>query len=233
MARLPRLVIPNQPHHIIQRGIDKQTVFRETEDYVFFLARLRDGAKQFKVAIHAYVLMPNHFHLLVSPTDAQGLARMMQRVGRFYVPHFNQKYDRIGTLWQGRYKATVIDTERYFMLCSRYIELNPVRAGIVADPGVYAWSSYLHHIGVKSDGLITDHALYWDLGNTPFQREASYKEMAERVPTSEEVLQLSDATNKGWALGSERFKADLEKQEMRRVRPAKRGRPFKSKPESE
>ncbi len=228
MARLPRLVIPNQPHHIIQRGIDRQTIFRDADDYVFFLARLRDAAKQFKVAIHAYVLMPNHFHLLATPGDAQGLARMMQWIGRFYVPYFNQKQDRVGTLWQGRYKATVIDTDRYFMLCCRYIETNPVRAGLVALPGDYHWSSYLHHVGLKSDPLIVDHVLYWGLGNTPFEREAIYKEMAERALTSVEVLELVDATNKGWALGSDKFKLALEKQSKQRVSPAKRGRPSKS-----
>ncbi|MFC5472950.1 transposase [Paraherbaspirillum soli] len=227
MARLPRLVIPKQPHHLIQRGIDRQAIFRETEDYSAFLAWLKDGAKQYKVQIHAYVLMTNHIHLLATPADAQGLARVMQWVGRYYVPYFNQKYGRVGTLWQGRYKATVIDTERYFMLCSRYIELNPVRAGLVAAPGEYPWSSYLHHVGIRPDGLIVDHPLYWALGNTPFDREAAYKAMAEQALTSGEMAELVDATNKGWALGSEKFKRSLERQGNLRVRPGKRGRPFK------
>ena len=228
MARLPRLVIPNQPHHLIQRGVDRQAIFRETEDYVNFLARLREAAKQYKVAIHAYVLMTNHVHLLATPSDAEGLARMMQWVGRFYVPYFNQKYGRVGTLWQGRYRATVIDSERSFMLCSCYIDQNPVRAGIVATAGEYPWSSYLHHVGVKADPLVVDHALYWALGNTPFDREAAYKQMAEQALTSDQARQLADATNKGWPLGTEKFKSSLEKQGTLRVRPAKRGRPFKT-----
>ncbi|SDY04689.1 putative transposase [Collimonas sp. OK242] len=228
MARLPRLVIPNQPHHLIQRGVDRQAIFRETEDYVNFLGRLRDASKQFKVAIHAYVLMSNHIHLLATPSDTEGLAKMMQWVGRFYVPYFNQKYERVGTLWQGRYRATVIDSERYFMLCSCYIDQNPVRAGIVATPGEYPWSSYLHHVGVKADPLVVDHALYWALGNTPFDREAAYRQMAEQALTSDQARQLADATNKGWALGSEKFKSNLEKQGNLRVRPARRGRPFKA-----
>ncbi|HWX02745.1 transposase [Collimonas sp.] len=231
MARLPRLVIPNQPHHLIQRGVDRQAIFRETEDYVNFLGRLRDAARQFKVAIHGYVLMTNHIHLLATPSDLEGLARMMQWVGRHYVPYFNQKYAREGTLWQGRYRATVIDSERYFMLCSCYIDQNPVRAGITSTPGEYPWSSYLHHVGVKPDPLVTDHALYWALGNTPFDREAAYKEMAEQALTSEQSKQLMDATNKGWPLGSDVFKAKLEKQGAVRVRPARRGRPFKAQPE--
>jgi putative transposase len=231
MARLPRLVIPNQPHHLIQRGVDRQAIFRETEDYVNFLGRLRDAAKQFKVAIHAYVLMSNHVHLLATPSDADGLAKMMQWVGRYYVPYFNQKYGRVGTLWQGRYRATVIDSEPYFMLCSCYIDQNPVRAGIVATPSEYPWSSYLHHVGAKPDPLVVDHALYWALGNTPFDREAAYKQLAEQALTSVQAAKLIDATNKGWPLGTEKFKSNLEKQGNQRVRPARRGRPFKAKSE--
>ena len=121
MARLPRLVIPHQPHHVIQRGNDRQLIFRDTEDYVAFLSWLREATKQFKVAIHAYVLMSNHIHLLLSPSDKEGLSRMMQWIGRCYVPYFNHKYERVGTLWQGRYKAAVIDTEQYFMICCPYI----------------------------------------------------------------------------------------------------------------
>ncbi len=233
MARLPRLVVPHQPHHIIQRGNDRQLIFRDTNDYRIFLDWLRAAAKQFKVAIHAYVLMPNHLHLLATPSDQEGLARMMQWVGRFYVPYFNRKYGRVGTLWQGRYKATVIDSERYFITCSRYIELNPVRAGLVSSPAEFPWSSYEHHVGAKPDPLITDHPLYWALGNTPFEREAAYKDLTGQALTSEEVSSLVEATLKGWALGSEQFKRTLERQANRRVGPAKRGRPFKQIPEKE
>ncbi|WP_034295561.1 transposase [Herbaspirillum sp. RV1423] len=227
MARLPRLIVPHQPHHIIQRGHDQQVVFRDAADHTAFLDWLKEGAKRFKVAIHAYVLMPDHIHLLATPADSEGLARMMQWVGRYYVPYYNQKYQRSGTLWQGRYKATVLDAERYLLLCSRYIELNPVRNGLVASAGDYRWSSYMHHIGAKSDPLITDHRLYWALGNTPFDREIAYKLLAEQLPAQAEVDAISQATLKGWALGAEEFKTGLEKQVSRRVSPAKRGRPAK------
>lgn len=229
MARLPRLVVPGQPHHVIQRGNDRQLIFREPADYGIFLDWLGQAARQFKVAIHAYVLMPNHLHLLASPADQAGLGRMMQWVGRHYVPYFNHKYDRIGTLWQGRYKATVIDSERYFLVCSRYIELNPVRAGMLVDPAQYRWSSCQHHIGGAPDPLVTDHALYWALGNTPFARERAYRDLIGEALTAEDIAALSEATHKGWALGSERFTAALERQTERRVRPAKRGRPPKRK----
>jgi putative transposase len=227
MARLPRLVVPNQPHHIIQRGHDKQLIFRDAADHAAFLDWLKEGAKRFKVAIHAYVLMPDHIHVLATPVDADGLARMMQWVGRYYVPYYNQKYERGGTLWQGRYRATVLDAERYLLLCSRYIELNPVRNGLVVGPADYLWSSYMHHIGAKSDPLITDHRLYWALGNTPFDREIAYKLLAEQSMGSHEVEAITQATLKGWALGADEFKSGLEKQVSRRVSPAKRGRPAK------
>lgn len=228
MARLPRLVVPHQPHHVIQRGNDKQTIFRDSEDYSSFLRWLKDAAKHFKVAVHAYALLPSHLHLLVTPVDATGLGKMMQWVGRHYVPYFNAKYQRAGTLWQGRYRATVIESEQYFLLCSRYIELHPARAGLVAEPEGYPWSSISHHIGVKSDPLITDHSVFWALGNTPFDREASYKALLAQGIGQREVDALTQATLKGWPLGSDRFKALLAKQVSRRVEPAKRGRPRKS-----
>lgn len=225
MARLPRLVVPAQPHHIIQRGHDKQTIFRDTADHVAFLDWLKEGARRFKVAIHAYVLMPDHVHVLATPADSEGLARMMQWVGRYYVPYFNQKYQRSGTLWQGRYKATVVEPGSYLLRCSHYIESNPVRNGLVMSPGDYPWSSYLHHVGAKPDPLITDHPVYWALGNTPFDREIAYKLAAEQSLSRAEIDAISQATLKGWALGAEAFKAALEKQGSRRLSPAKRGRP--------
>jgi putative transposase len=228
MARLPRLVVPNQPHHVIQHGIDLQPVFRDADDHVAFLTWLREAAKQFKIAIHAYVLMPDHLHLLATPSDDVGLGRMMQWIGRHYVPYFNQKYGRAGTLWQGRYKATVIDTERYFMACSAYIELNPVRSGVSPSAEDYPWSSYRHHIGASPAPLVTDHPLYWALGNTPFDREAAYKNLVEQGVAADMVSAITDATRKGWALGSEKFKSQLQKTGNRRVQPAKRGRPKKA-----
>ena len=147
MARLPRLIVPDQAHHLIQRGHDGQLAFRAAEDYLFFLQRLRDAARQFQVAIHAYALLPDQVQLLATPSDETGLARMMQWVGRHYVPYFNRLYQRSGTLWQGRYRASVIDAEQYLLVCSRFIELAPVRAGLVPEAAAYPWTSYVHHIG--------------------------------------------------------------------------------------
>lgn len=232
MARLPRLIVPHQPHHVIQTGNNEQPVFHDADDYQAFLGWLRTAATTYKVQIHAYVLMPNHLHLLVTPTDEDGLGQMMQWIGRYYVPYFNHKYGRSGTLWNGRYKTSLIDADAYFMLCSRYIESNPVRSGLASRHEEYPWSSYCHHAGIRSDGLIVDHPKFWELGNTPFQREAAYVALFELVITDEEIAQIGKALLKGWPLGSEQFKTALQNKVQRRVLPAKRGRPFKIKKET-
>ena len=225
MARLPRLALANQQHHVLQRGNDNRIIFQDADDIAVFRNVLSDAAKKFSVAIHAYVFMPSHFHLLVTPKTNDGLGKMMQWIGRHYVPYFNRRHARTGTLWQGRYKSLVIESAHYFMLCTRYIESNPLRARLVAAPGDYVHSSYLHHVGSAIDPLISDHPLYWGLGNTPFQREAAYRELMEQALTLEEVAELTNASQKGWPLGSAQFKEQLEKQSSRRIIPLKRGRP--------
>lgn len=233
MARLPRLIIPAQPHYVVQSGNNRQPVFHDSADYIAFLGWLRGAAKTFKVAVHAYVLLPDQLHLLVTPADETGLGQMMQLLGRYYVPYFNQKYERSGTLWQGRYKTSPIDPENYLLVCSRYIETRPVAAGLAAAPLEYVWSSYCHHAGVRADPVITDHALYWALGNTPFDREAAYLRLSEQPLGVEEVKTLEQAVLKGWPLGSEPYKLALERKMKRQVLPAKRGRPFKTPPQAE
>ncbi|NMM28367.1 MAG: transposase [Glaciimonas sp.] len=227
MARLPRLVIPQQPHHILQQGHNRQPIFCDSSDFLAFLGWLRDAARQFKVSIHAYVLMENHVHLLATPADETGLGRMMQWVGRHYVPYFNRKHGHIGTLWQGRFKASVIEAPRYLLTCYRYLETNPVRAGLVATAAQYPWSSYAHHVGVRLDPLVTDHPLYWSLGNTPFEREAEYKVLLEQGLPPEQIALLNASLAKGWVLGDAAFLQSLAHQMQRRVAPATRGRPRK------
>jgi putative transposase len=231
MARLPRLVIPHQLHHIVQHSVDRQAIFNETEDYQLFLDWLREAARKFKVHLYAYVLMPDHVHLLAAPDDAEGLARMMQWVGRYYVPYFNRKYGRAGTLWQGRFKANVVDADACFFNCCRYMEQHPVRSALVPDVADYRWSSYAHHVGIKTNPLVTDHPLYWALGNTPFDREIAYRNLAQQALTTVEAADITAAVQKGWVLGTEPFKVALEKQWNRQVRPAKRGRPVKLAPQ--
>lgn len=227
MARLARLVIPHQLHHVIQSGIDAKRIFADDEDCSSFLAWMGEASRLFKVAIHSYVLMPDHLHLLATPADETGLGKMMQWIGRYYVPYFNGKYKRQGTLWQGRYKATVLEAHPYLLRCSVYIESNPVRSGLVTDAVEYPWSSYQHHIGLRTNPLITDHPVYWAMGNTPFQREAAYKEMMSNGLSAIEIQTLTASTLKAWLLGGAEFKTEMTKLTERRVEPIKRGRPRK------
>lgn len=227
MARLPRLTVPGYPHHVIQRGNNRQSLFVDRDDYLYLLEVLAEGAQKYDVAVHAYVLMSNHFHLLATPADESSLPSLMQSLGRRYVRRFNDRHGRSGTLWEGRYKATIIESERYLIACMAYIELNPVRAGMVGLPGDYPWSSYAHQTGVRHDPLITPHALYWDLGNTPFSREAAYRSIVESGLAPEQVANFTNATLKGWALGDEHFVRDLEQRAGRRVVRRRPGRPLK------
>lgn len=226
MARQPRLTLPGYPHHVIQRGNNKQAIFATVADYRRLLELLEENAKKFDVAVHAYVLMSNHFHLLAMPQTAEGLPKMMQAVGRSYVRYFNDTQKRSGTLWEGRYKSTLIQADRYLLACMAYIDLNPVRAGLVAQPQDYLWSSHLHYLGVRVDRLITPHALYWELGNTPFAREAAYAELVQSGLNPVQQAAITQATLSGWALGEGDFVADLQKRTARRVAKAAPGRPF-------
>ncbi len=225
MARLARLTLPGYPHHIIQRGNNRQAIFTTAADYQYLLALLDDYAKKFEVDIHAYVLMTNHFHLLATPKTDTGLPQMMQAVGRRYVRYFNDLQARTGTLWEGRYRSTLIQTDRYLLACMAYIDLNPVRAGMVAEAASYPWSSHGQYMGVRSDKLITPHPLYWELANTPFGREAAYADLVRAGVGSDQQAALTRSTLAGWALGTDDFVADLQKKTLRRVQKGKAGRP--------
>ena len=225
MARLPRLTLPGYPHHVIQRGNNRQAIFAKTADYQRLLDLLDDNARQFDVAIHAYVLMSNHFHLLVTPQSSDGLPQMMQAVGRRYVRYFNDSQQRSGTLWEGRYRSTLIQTDRYLLACMAYIDLNPVRAGLVAQAADYPWTSHGHYIGRQMDKLVTSHPLVWELGNTPFAREAAYAELVQAGINPVQQSALTQATLSGWALGEPDFVADLQKRTQRRVAKGQAGRP--------
>ena len=179
MPRHPRYDLLDVPQHVIQRGHNRQPIFFCDEDYRFYLAAVQHAAERSGCAIHAYVLMTNHIHLLVTPSQANGLAKLMQAIGRRYVPYINATYHRTGTLWEGRYRASLIEAEAYFLLCSRYIELNPVRAAMVAHPAASSWSSYHWHAGGTSDPLLTDHDLYRRLGQTAAERQAAYRALFE------------------------------------------------------
>ena len=225
MARLPRLTLPGFPHHVIQRGNNRQAIFQAVSDYQTLLGLLVENAIKFDVQIHAYVLMSNHFHLLVTPQTDDGLPHLMQAVGRSYVRYFNGAQKRSGTLWEGRYKSTLIQTDRYLLACMAYIDLNPVRAGLLAQAGDYPWSSFGHYTGQRLDKFITPHPLVWELGNTPFAREAAYAELVQAGIGSVQQQALTDSALRGWALGEPEFVADLQRRTERRVSKATAGRP--------
>jgi putative transposase len=225
MARLPRLTLPGYPHHIIQRGNNRQAIFADSADYEALLGLLEEYSKKFQVAIHSYVLMSNHFHLLATPQTEDGVPQLLQAVGRSYVRWFNKRQERTGTLWEGRYKSTLIQAERYLLACMVYIDLNPVRAGMVASPAEFPWCSYLHYTGRRADRLITPHPFYWELGNTPFAREQAYADLVAAGIGSKQQQALTEATIRGWALGEADYVAELQRRTERRVSMAKAGRP--------
>ena len=225
MARLPRLTLPGYPHHIILRGNNRQSIFEDASDHQRMLGLLQTHSQAQSVEVHAYVLMGNHLHLLATPQTDKALPLMMQAVGRAYVLSFNKRHGRTGTLWEGRYRSTLIQTERYFLACMAYIDLNPVRAGMVAQAADYAWSSHAHYTGARQDAWLTPHALYWALGNTPFAREAAYAALVQAGIQPQQQQALTDATLSGWALGEDSFVQGLQQLTPRRVRKTAAGRP--------
>lgn len=198
------------------------------DDYRFYLTSLQHAAQRYGCDIHAYVLMTNHIHLLVTPYQANGIAKLMQSIGRRYVPYINATYQRTGTLWEGRYRAGLVDAEAYFLLCSRYIELNPVRAAMVPHPAAYPWSSYHWHAGGTADPLLTEHDLYVRLGHTAAERQAAYRTLFETEMAPPVLQEIRATLHQGRVLGTERFKDVIESTLARRVRPGKPGRPRKT-----
>ncbi len=228
MARLARVSVPGYAYHVIQRGNNRQPIFLTDDDRETMRDLLAQDARQFDVAIHAYVLMDNHFHLLVTPQQQDSLPRMMQAVGRRYVRYFNDLHRRSGTLWEGRYKSALVQSERYLLACMVYLDLNPVRAGMVAQAQDYRWSSHAHYLGLRSDRLITPHAMFWELGNTPFARESRYQQLVQAGVSPEQRSVLGQAVTSGWALGDADFIRQLQGKTARRLTRSASGRPLKS-----
>jgi putative transposase len=231
VARLGRYFLPDQPLHVIQRGNNRQAIFFAADDYARYRGWLIEAAAATGCAIHAYVLMTNHVHLLVTPARAESVPRMMQSLGRRYVRHVNARDRRTGTLWEGRYRAAPIDSEAHFLACCRYIELNPVRAGLAAHPRDYPWSSWRAHARGAADPLVADHPLYRALGRGAAERQKAYRALFRAELDAGFVDDLRAATNGGWALGGERFKRQIAKALRRRVAPLPPGRPPKRKPD--
>ncbi|TAH12273.1 MAG: transposase [Curvibacter sp.] len=233
MARLPRLTLAAYPHHVIQRGNNRQSICLDSDDFQSLKDFLGSCAQRYQVAVHAFVLMDNHFHLLATPKTDEALPKMMQALGRGYVRYFNDRHLRTGTLWEGRYRSTLIEPDRYLLACMVYIDLNPVRARMVASATDYPWSSYAHYAGVRADKVLTPHPLVWELGNTPFAREAAYAQLVQAGLTSVQQSALTEAVLHGWALGAPEFLQNLQRQTPRRVSKKEPGRPLKPASELE
>jgi putative transposase len=225
MARPPRLELPGVPLHVIQRGNNRAACFFSDVDRRFYLKCLARSASRAGCSIHAYVLMPNHVHLLVTPSKAGSVGAMMQEIGRRYVRVINTLHGRTGTLWEGRFKSCLVDSETYLLVCHAYIELNPVRAGLAAQPASYPWSSHAHYTSAKSDRLITEHGLFLGFGADRSERQAAFRSQFVNAIDRKTLTRIRDATNSGSALGSADFLRAIEQRLGRPVRRAKRGRP--------
>lgn len=223
MPRQPRLQLTGYPFHCIARGNDRQAVFYNDDDFSFYLSCLHDGARKYEVAVHAYVLMTNHVHLLATPHQPFGLSRLFQSIGRLYVRYINKTYRRSGTLWEGRFKASLVDAGTYLLACYRYIELNPVRAGIIERAEEYRWSSAKGNLALKEDRHMTPHEGYLTLGRSQEERAQSYRALLESgIPVSE-LRDIRKAAGEGRVLGNDRFREQIEVMLNRRLSPEKRG----------
>lgn len=224
MPRRPRINLAGHPQHVVQRGHNREACFFADEDYLFYLHWLREGAKKFGCDVHAYVMMTNHVHLLLTPQRPDAISRLMQSLGRRYAQYLNRVYRRSGSVWEGRFKASLIQAEEYLLVCYRYIELNPVRADMVRDPGEYRWSSYRWHgLGVSNE-LITDHPLYTGLAADETERRAGYRALFRAHLDDDALDEIRKASNRCLPLGSDRFREQVEAALGRRVGLRQRGR---------
>ena len=227
MPRRSRIIVPDIPLHIIQRGNNRQSCFFADEDYLFYLDWLEEYARSTGCSIHAYVLMTNHVHLLLTPRKWDSAANLMKRLGQRYVQYINRTYTRSGTLWEGRFRSCIIQQQQYLFICQRYIEMNPVRAGMVEHPGEYRWSSYQVNGQGKQSDLISPHFLYQSLGRTDTERLTAYRALFGHDLESGDIDKIRKSTNGNFALGTTRFNEEISEMLGRRVTPGKVGRPKK------
>ncbi|UQB42515.1 transposase [Thiomicrospira microaerophila] len=226
MARPNRITPCGVPVHVIQRGNNRQVVFADESDFKAYLHWLQQYAEKYSVAIHAWCLMTNHVHLLCTAHADLGISQMMQAIGRQYVRYFNHKYQRTGTLWEGRFKSCLVEAEHYLFELYRYIELNPVRAKMVKDPADYPWSSYQVNALNKESQLQTPHPLYLALDPEPEIRKTAYQNLFQSVLNEKTITDIRQSVNKGLAIGGDSFKKQLEALSGRKLIESKRGRPI-------
>ena len=227
MPRKPRMYLPGIPCHIIQRGNNREATFFAEQDYQYYLNCLLDASCRYRTKVHAYVLMTNHVHILATPENKESISLTMQSVGRLYVQYVNKEYQRTGTLWESRHKASLVDAENYLLVCSRYIELNPVAADMVRHPADYKWSSYRANALGESNSLLQHHEIYHRLGVDNHQRQQAYAGLFDHLIESEDIKLIRNAARCSMPTGDNRFKKQIEKTLNRKVGYAHRGRPGK------
>ena len=224
MARQARIVIPGQAMHVMARGNNRQTLFFNSADRRIYLDWLREAAKEFGCTVHAFALMPNHLHCLLTPQHAHSLAKTMQSLGRRYAQYCNQQQNRSGTIWEGRYRSSLIDAE-HFLRCQRYLELNPVRAGFESSPAASSWTSYLSHTGEKVEPWLVDHPSFWALGNTPFERQLAWQHFVQEGAPHQEDLEITEYLLKSKPWISRSTATQLFKNTLGAIEIRPRGRP--------
>ena len=224
MARQNRLILPGVAVHITQRGNDRADCFRRDSDYMVYLLHLRELAETLQCAVHAYCLMSNHVHLLITPTTADACTGLMKNLGQRYAQYFNRAHERTGALWEGRYHSCIVESPRYVLACYRYIELNPVRAGLVKDPRSYPWSSHAGNTGFGANRMLTPHVELLALAEDPIRRRHSYRSLFEGTIEPSIIGEIRSATVGGYPLGSDEFKTTLASTTGRKLDRQRRGR---------
>ena len=205
MARLSRIVVPNQPLHIMHRGNNRQDIFKSEDDLIRITEDIKHSLSKAGCYLHAYVIMTNHLHLLITPENKEQLAKFMQSLANRYVRYYNANHQRTGTIWEGRFKSCLVDSEQYLFTLYKYIEMNPIKANMVEDIANYRWSSYRHNALGETDELITEHDLYKELGVTTEQRYKQYKYIFDELDITRQQDQITNATLAGEVYGSNGF----------------------------
>jgi putative transposase len=225
---MPRLTVAGHVHHVLQRGNNRQAIVVSDDDKRQLVLTVQRLCLELKIGLHAYVVLPDHFHLLLTPSTGEAVASLMQSIGRSYVRYFNREHQRFGSLWEGRYRSAVLQADRYALACMVHMDQHAVRAGWVGDPLDYPWSSAQHYAGLRHDPRLTPIDGFWALGNTPFAREAAYAERLRQTLAPQIGAQLSDSVLHGWPLGDVEFLHQLSSVAGRRVAREKPGRPVKN-----
>lgn len=229
MPRKPRMFVPGIPVHVVQRGNNRQATFFDEQDYLIYLEALAQGLKRYRADLHAYVLMTNHVHLLITPEKVDSIPRIFQHVGRLYVLYINKKYKRSGTLWEGRYKCSLVNADEYLLTCYRYIEMNPVTANMVGKPEEYPWSSYRYNGLGQENSLVIPHDLYLRLGGDQASRCYAYRELFRFELIEKDIHEIRESLNYNYPLGNDRFKDEVEYYLGRSIGKRRAGRPKKQK----